>query len=449
MQYIIDKQTDTDLNISGRFRVNSMFSFFDQTVTKGASNLMEKIFLEPLLDFKKINSRKDVFKSLTDFNQEFPVTAEQFKEVEDYLSSTDHSNILLSSLAMAKIKLMKTLVNDEEYVSILDGITATKAFLKKVVPYFDCIAHAVQGTDFEQRVLQAQAVLAEGNLANFIKSGEGGSTNSAACNRLLRYSCADGLKLVLNVLVEADFYTTVSRVGRENGLVYAQALGNKDMLVNMKNVRHPKVAGAIGNDICLTHEKNLIFLTGANMAGKSTLMKSISIAIHMAHLGFPLAVDSMEFTPLEGMFTSINVSDDITQGYSHFYAEVVRVKNVAEQVAKKKRFLVVFDELFKGTNVKDAYDGTVAITRALSGCRASIFIISTHIMEAGVTLREECKNMQFLYLPTKMTEHGRPRYTYKLEEGIADDRYGMVIIKNEHIIEIIKNEKISGTSTDN
>jgi DNA mismatch repair ATPase MutS len=122
-------------------------------------------------------------------------------------------------------------------------------------------------------------------------------------------------------------------------------------------------------------------------------------------------------------------------GYSHFYAEVLRVKKVAEEVSSGKQLLIIFDELFKGTNVKDAYDGTVAIVDAFSRKRGT-FIISTHIMEAGETLRQSNTKLFFKYLPTVMEGH-LPTYPYILEEGITDDRHGMIIIRNEGILEMI------------
>ena len=125
-------------------------------------------------------------------------------------------------------------------------------------------------------------------------------------------------------------------------------------------------------------------------------------------------------------------------GYSHFYAEVLRVKKVAIEVSRDKRLVVIFDELFKGTNVKDAYDATVAVTEAFAGIRNCTFIISTHFIEAGEVLKDKCDNINFVYLPTKM-EGSKPIYTYTLAPGITDDRHGMMIVNNEHIIEIIKN----------
>ncbi len=185
----------------------------------------------------------------------------------------------------------------------------------------------------------------------------------------------------------------------------------------------------------MSERLNVIFLTGANMAGKSTLMKSIGIGMYLAHMGFPVAAKSFDFSVREGMYSSINVADNIGLGYSHFYAEVVRVKQAAEAAASGKRLLLMFDELFKGTNVKDAYDGTLAVTEAFAEYQDCLFIVSTHIIEVGEALKET-NNIQFRYMPTIM-DGAKPRYTYKVEEGITEDRQGMMIIRNEGILELI------------
>lgn len=176
------------------------------------------------------------------------------------------------------------------------------------------------------------------------------------------------------------------------------------------------------------------------MAGKSTLMKSFGIAVYMAHMGFPIAAKNMQFTVQDGMYTSINVPDNINMGYSHFYAEVLRVKKVAIEVSLSKRLVVIFDELFKGTNVKDAYDATLAVTAALAKRRTCSFMISTHIIEVGQDLAKSCNNVSFSYLPTIMKEKV-PTYTYRLETGITNDKHGMIIIENEHIVDIIRRRK--------
>ncbi len=83
-------------------------------------------------------------------------------------------------------------------------------------------------------------------------------------------------------------------------------------------------------------EHNLVFLTGANMAGKSTFMKSFGVAVYLAHMGFPVGAEEMVFSVQDGMYTSINVPDNLDAGFSHFYAEVLRVKRAAEEVSQGK-----------------------------------------------------------------------------------------------------------------
>ena len=118
---------------------------------------------------------------------------------------------------------------------------------------------------------------------------------------------------------------------------------------------------------------------------------------------------------------------------------MLRVKKVAEEVSKSKRLVVIFDELFKGTNVKDAYDATLAVTAALAKRRLCSFLVSTHIIEVGEELEKRCDNVTFAYLPTVMRGNV-PTYTYRLESGITGDKHGMIIINNERIVEIIRGQ---------
>jgi DNA mismatch repair ATPase MutS len=108
------------------------------------------------------------------------------------------------------------------------------------------------------------------------------------------------------------------------------------------------------------------------------------------------------------------------------------VKHAAEATATGKRLLLMFDELFKGTNVKDAYDGTLAVTEGFSAYNNCLFIVSTHIIEVGEALKKH-SNIQFSYMPTVM-QGAIPRYTYQLQQGITEDRQGMMIIRNEKIL---------------
>jgi DNA mismatch repair ATPase MutS len=245
------------------------------------------------------------------------------------------------------------------------------------------------------------------------------------------------MKVLLDIIHRLDVYIAVAGVAKAKGFVFAHALPKDRNILDVKGFHHPSLPKGVNNDLTFNQGNNVLFLTGANMAGKSTLMKSFGIAVYLAHMGFPVAAEKMEFSIRDGLYSSINVPDNISQGYSHFYAEVLRVKKIAEEVSSSRDLVVIFDELFKGTNVKDAYDATLAVTEAFSDFRNCFFIISTHIIEVGEQLMKGNQHIQFSYLPTIM-DGVMPRYTYKLQEGITSDRHGMMIIHNERILEIIK-----------
>ena len=155
----------------------------------------------------------------------------------------------------------------------------------------------------------------------------------------------------------------------------------------------------------------------------------------MAHAGFPVPAEKMDISVLTGLYTTINIADSLNSGYSHFYSEVLRVKYVANEL-KENRALVIFDELFRGTNVKDAYDGTLAVVEALTEVKNSFFAVSTHIVEAAYKLNDT-SNIQFAYLEI-IKRDNIPEYTYKLKEGISENRLGMYILQQEKLIETIK-----------
>ena len=176
-------------------------------------------------------------------------------------------------------------------------------------------------------------------------------------------------------------------------------------------------------------------MTGPNMAGKSTYMKSVGIAVYLAHIGFPVPAGRMELSIFKGLSMTINLSDNISLGYSHYYSEVMRVKQVGEQIAALRDMVVIFDELFRGTNVKDAYDASLAVISAFAGLNRSMFVISTHILEVASHL-EYREKIDFRFFEIENND-GRFYYTYRLKPGVSAERIGMYILNRERVVETI------------
>ena len=448
MSFIADKQTLEDLNLLGKYRPYSIYSLFDKVVTTGGERMLDAMFQHPLSDAAEINQRSTLFKYFQRRALPFPFNKHEIGIMEDFLGAGG-GNILAATAGALRKKLMSTLVRDEAYgvlqtnvLTVIKVLNDLSGFLRKLdEPESPQVREL--GRPFEEQVTLLKGILRDWRLSGLRK--DAGATTLpllklARYDHLFRLVLREEMEQVMEQIYRLDVYIAVGNVARSRGFNYAMALPKGNLVLRAAALSHPGLESAVANPIDLQRDSNMLFLTGANMAGKSTFMKSFGIAIYLAHMGFPVAAERMTFSIRDGIYSSINVPDNLALGLSHFYAEVLRVKKVAEVVSAGRDLIVIFDELFKGTNVKDAYDATLAVTEAFSKYRNCFFIISTHIIEVGETLRERCDNLQFAYLPTVM-EGKAPRYTYKMERGITADRHGMMIIENEGILAILEMEE--------
>jgi DNA mismatch repair protein MutS len=435
MSFIADKQTLEDLNLLGRFKPHSVFNLFNKVKTAGGARLLENMFQQPLTDEDAINGRSKILRYFQERALVFPFNNEAFRGVENFLSigtATTYPGVLGAVLVK---KAKGSFLRDDQYGILHTGLLETIAALNTLKAFCEQIDEG----PFATEVKAMQTILNDRRL-QWLEGAVGVQElpvmKVAQYDFLLRHTLRAEMEKCLDHVYSIDVYIAVSDVARAKQFTYAQALPKAKNVANITGLRHPGLDKGVANDLLLGRECNMLFLTGANMAGKSTFMKAYGIAVYLAHMGFPVAVKEMVFSIRDGLFTSINVPDNLAQGYSHFYAEVLRVKTVAEKVSQGKDLVVIFDELFKGTNVKDAYDATLAVTAAFAAYRNCFYIISTHIIEVGDVLGQQCDNLQFSYLPTVM-EGTVPRYTYTFKQGITSDRHGMMIIENEKILETL------------
>tara|TARA_R110000744_G_scaffold75308_1_gene149897 strand:- start:89 stop:643 length:555 start_codon:yes stop_codon:yes gene_type:complete len=183
------------------------------------------------------------------------------------------------------------------------------------------------------------------------------------------------------------------------------------------------------------------------MAGKSTFLKSIGISIFLAHLGFPVPARELRTSIYSGMITTINLSDNLSFGYSHFYSEVKRVKESVNAIANGKNVLVIFDELFRGTNVKDAFEASTEIIKGFAEVDNCTFFVSTHIVEIADEIKSN-SSISFKYFDSTLIGN-ELQYSYKLKTGVSSERLGMYIVKKEGIIDLLKSIKKPVTGTKN
>jgi len=207
-------------------------------------------------------------------------------------------------------------------------------------------------------------------------------------------------------------------------------------LIEAKGLYHILLADPVAYDVELTPHSNFLFLTGANMAGKSTFIKAVGAAVFLAHIGMGVPAASMQLTAFDGVLSNINVEDNIVKGESYFFNEVQRVKNTILKINDHRKWLILIDELFKGTNVQDAMKCSSTVIKGLLKIRNSLFILSTHLYEIAEELKPY-PNISFKYFETTIRGE-QLEFSYQLKDGISNDRIGYVILKREKVVDMLE-----------
>jgi hypothetical protein len=181
---------------------------------------------------------------------------------------------------------------------------------------------------------------------------------------------------------------------------------------------HPLIAAAqcVRNSVRLDRETRLLLVSGSNMSGKSTLLRTVGINAVLASAGAPVRAKSLRMSPL-ALGTRIRSTDSLQEGRSNFYTEILRIRKVFELADRAAPLLYLFDELLEGTNSKDRRIGAEGLLRALTS-RNAIGIVSTHDLAlTGITvsLGGVVRNQHF----QDSVVNGEMRFDYKLQDGVV------------------------------
>jgi DNA mismatch repair ATPase MutS len=191
----------------------------------------------------------------------------------------------------------------------------------------------------------------------------------------------------------------------------------------------------VAYDLTMDKNANFIFLTGANMAGKSTLIKAIGLSVYLSHLGMGVPAKQMQLTLFDGILTNINVEDNLVKGESYFFNEVKRIRETIIKITNGKRWLVLIDEIFKGTNIQDAMKCSTAVIKGLIKMHNGLFILSTHLYEIGEELKT-LPSISFKYFETQLINN-ELFFSYQLKDGISQDRIGYLILQKEGVTKLL------------
>jgi DNA mismatch repair ATPase MutS len=194
--------------------------------------------------------------------------------------------------------------------------------------------------------------------------------------------------------------------------------GDIDYHVEARGLGHPMLAtgSAVTNKFAMQGKGEVILITGPNMAGKSTFLRTVAVNIVLARMGAPVFADFMQLNLNVQVFTAMRVADDLSENVSSFYAELQRIQQLLETISTGTPVIYFLDEILKGTNSADRHRGAEGLIKQLSELGVSGFV-STHDLELGdlATQMNKLTNYSF----ESMVEDDEIVFDYKLRTGVC------------------------------
>ncbi|MCG6186131.1 MutS-related protein [Maribellus maritimus] len=437
MSFEVDSQTINDLELFGKDKSRSyIFELYNSCKTAGGRKVLNKLMRSPLNELNQLKERANAIRFCYDTNFELKINHSQFEYIEHYLRlniAPLKNNFLDALLQNLSYKIKPS----NHYYIIMLGV-------QNLLYLFTHLQKKI--FEVETETLPLQIVSIFNQIETLTKnpkikkySGYKIKITPLQLGRLdniFRKNLKDEIQEMLQSLYLLDVLISVANTAKNKNFTFPEYLEEEKPHLLISGLYHPLVENAVPYDFKTEDKNNLCFLTGPNMAGKSTFLKSLGLSVYLSHLGFPVPAKTYKTTVFNGIITTINLSDNIGKGYSHFYSEVKRVKETAQVIKDKKKVFVIFDELFRGTNVKDAFDASLLIILSFAKIQKSFFCISTHISEIANEI-EHLDTILYRFFNSKL-ENETPVYDYKIIKGVCFDRLGLQIIKNEKIIEILK-----------
>jgi DNA mismatch repair ATPase MutS len=441
----IDLQTAKELELQkDDMHGLSIFEMVDFTSTPGGKYKLKALFRKPFGNVDAINRNQEAVMFIQENIKlwELPIDTQLTDALDVYYFSDSTPSIAKNYFARFIESISYRFIYKDFSKTFLTGTKHVLYFIKRLdkfrkqikseqfpvllIDYFKAIDEVLDDTEISKALLVKSI--------NKLKN-----TELLGFDKIFRDTGKDKIMHLIDIVYELDVLISQAKANNKYKLVFPEFLPSEETTFKTEGLYHLFVNQPIDNKLAFSDKENFIFLTGPNMAGKTTFLKACGVAVFMAHIGMGVPAKTMKLSYFSQLFTSLNVSDNLPKGYSYFYSEVRRVKDVAKVLRENKTAFIIFDELFKGTNVKDAFEGSLRIIRQLSKWESCLFLLSSHLLELGKELKTE-KSIRFMYFDSQVV-NGKPVFNYKIKEGLSDERLGMLILENEGVFDMLKPTK--------
>lgn len=434
----IDKTTYNDLALFSHEEEFSVFHKINFTNTLGGKEWLRWMMKEPSSDLTKILDTQKTIKLILSCIDHWPASITNGtmmmidKFYDTQLDAIPRSNDIFSIQAYrtfhsADFGLLRFSVT--HFRDLIVGLQQIALLIEtpEAPPRLQLFASRIRSLLLNQPLKE----IAEK------KVGEKFSTKEILYyGHFFKYSFKTRYEELSEIYYQLDAWYSMARAIKQYGLTFPTFVVTDEPYIKAEKIYHILLPKPVSYDIQLSPSSNFLFLTGANMAGKSTFIKSLGVAVFLAHLGMGVPAKHMELSLFEGVLSNINVEDNIMKGESYFFNEVQRIKKTILTINNGKKWLVLIDELFKGTNVQDAMRCSLAVINGLIKIKSSLFILSTHLYEIGNDINNH-PNISFKYFETNIS-NDKLEFSYQLKDGVSNDRLGYFILKHEKVVELLE-----------
>ena len=433
-----DKTTIHDLAIFHRDEQQSIFHHFDCTTTVGGKAWFHHLLAYPLSDLAKIEQTQSMLRIIIANQDKWPasITNGTIMVVEKFYESQIEAVPKHPSAVSA---FLYKATHAADYAVIRFSIVQFIHFFTGLQQLITHFRNDTTPPIFENILGQLTALTSRPLVQAMMKWPVGkvlSPIDNLAFAHYLLYHYKEQTRRLVDIFHQLDAYHGMAVATDKFCLSFPEIKKTDQPFVHAKSLYHPLLQKAVAYDVTLQPDGNFLFLTGANMAGKSTFIKAVGVSVYLAHTGMGVPAESLQLSLFDGLISNIQVEDNIAKGESYFYNEVQRIKKTIEKINDGQNWLVMIDELFKGTNVQDAMKCSTAVIEGLRKMQHTLFILSTHLYEIGEGLRQY-PNIRFCYFETD-TANGKLGFSYQLKDGISNDRLGYLILKREGVVEMLE-----------
>jgi DNA mismatch repair ATPase MutS len=433
----VDKTTLYDLAVFHKEDEYSLFSKIDYTRTAEGRSALYQLFSSPFDNLKDIHEKQAILSLYENKINEWPsrITNGTLLIIEKFL---DENPDTIPKHPDSIRALVYKLLHPADYAMIHFSMKQMFEFIKG----FESIILFFSNQNIPPKLAlllqQAERIVNDRRLIEF-KSHDNFTSLSRAS--ILSFGSVFHVDMIANVRKLVTIYGHLDAWYAMAFANHTLKLSTPDFIdqfepsINAKGLRHIMLAEPVAYDLTMDKNANFIFLTGANMAGKSTLIKAIGLSVYLSHLGMGVPAKQMQLTLFDGILTNINVEDNLVKGESYFFNEVKRIRETIIKITNGKRWLVLIDEIFKGTNIQDAMKCSTAVIKGLIKMHNGLFILSTHLYEIGEELKT-LPSISFKYFETQLINN-ELFFSYQLKDGISQDRMGYLILQKEGVTKLL------------